>query len=70
MRMNKEIKQCCVRLPPDLHAQAKSFAYKHGLTLQAWIARLITDAIEGNETRWDISEKKKEECIRTLPTRK
>lgn len=39
--MNKETKQCCVRLPYHLHHKAKAFAYSKGTTLQAWIERLI-----------------------------
>lgn len=37
---NKQ-KQCCVRLPEELHRGAKLQAYKEGLSLQEWLIRLI-----------------------------
>jgi len=41
--MTKEIKQCCVRLSPDLHAWAKAHAYSQGLTLQEYITFLLEE---------------------------
>jgi len=57
--MNEKQKQCCVRIPEDLHNEAKAFAYKHGFTLQAWIAYLITDALDGESTIWETEEEEK-----------
>ncbi len=34
-------KQCCVRLPEELHHKAKLKAYEQGMTLQSWISYLI-----------------------------
>lgn len=34
-------KQCCVRLPADLHRWAKSYAYSQGITLQEFIRDLL-----------------------------
>ena len=34
-------KNCCVRLPADLHRRAKLQAYKFGMTLQEYIIALI-----------------------------
>lgn len=40
--MSKTIhKNCCVRLPVDLHRRAKLQAYKCGMTLQEYIIALI-----------------------------
>ena len=45
MTKEKISKNCCVRLPKDVHNKAKSFAYAHGLTLQEFIYMLVTKAI-------------------------
>lgn len=34
-------KNCCVRLPPLIHEQAKIYAYCHGMTIQEFIYALI-----------------------------
>lgn len=45
-RMNKTIKNCCVRIPADLHRLAKLQAYKEDTTLQEWIIDLIQEKLE------------------------
>ena len=42
--MNKERpKLCTVRLPPELHAKAKTYAYSIGITMQELVIRLIKE---------------------------
>lgn len=44
--MNKPThKNCCVRLPADLHRRAKLLAYQKGLTLQELVTLLIESAL-------------------------
>lgn len=42
----KIIKQCCIRLEPDLHRRAKLKAYEEGMTLQEWLAMLILERLK------------------------
>jgi len=44
--MNPPNKNCCVRLPADLHRLAKLQAYKEGSTLQEWVIRLIQEKLK------------------------
>lgn len=41
--MTKDIKQCSVRIPEELHRWAKSHAYHVGMTLQEFICSLIEE---------------------------
>lgn len=43
--MRKKQKQCCVRLPEDLHRKAKLRAYEEGLSLQQWVIELMTEEL-------------------------
>lgn len=38
-------KNCCVRLPEDLHRRVKLAAYESGHTLQNWIISILIDAL-------------------------
>lgn len=38
---NQLPKQCCIRIPDDLHRRAKLHAYSTGFTLQSYIIHLI-----------------------------
>ena len=53
--MTKINKNCCVRLPEELHRETKLRAYENGLSLQAW----IIDAIE-KHLAWHNHSKKME----------
>lgn len=44
-RMDKANKNCCVRMPENLHRQAKLQAFKEGKNLQLWIAELILERL-------------------------
>jgi len=40
--MNKERqKLCTVRIPPELHAKVKTYAYSQGMTLQDLVIKLF-----------------------------
>lgn len=56
--MTKVNKNCCVRLPEELHRRAKLAAYSNGITLQEWIETIITNALEG-ESRCPKDQKNK-----------
>lgn len=43
--MNKVSKNCCVKLPVDLHRVAKLEAYRRGLTLQDFVIELLQKEI-------------------------
>jgi predicted HicB family RNase H-like nuclease len=43
--MAKISKNCCVRLPPELHRKAKLKAYEKGVTIQKWVITLIYDEL-------------------------
>lgn len=44
--MKKADKNCCVRLPTELHRLAKLRAYELDSTLQEWIIKLIEEALK------------------------
>ena len=48
--MEKINKNCCVRLPANIHRRSKVFAYMKGLSLQAFITELIVAALEADGT--------------------
>lgn len=52
MSKQKPTKNLCIRIHPDIHKEAKLFAYKHGFTLQALVEWVLTDAIDKTEMDW------------------
>ena len=44
--MTPFLKQCLIRLTPELHRLAKVKAAESGITLQKWVAALIEEALK------------------------
>ena len=44
--MTPLLKQCLIRLTPELHRLAKVKAAETGITLQKWVALLIEEALK------------------------
>lgn len=42
----KHTKQCCVRIPEELHRELKSVAYKHGWSMQDFLISIIKNELD------------------------
>ena len=51
MDQKKINKNCCVRLPEELHRRAKLHAYASGISLQEWLIQLIESALSVDKSR-------------------
>ena len=53
-RMKPNIKPCYIRLPADIHRAAKLAAYSEGMSLQGWLADLISRHLQENVVKYSV----------------
>jgi predicted HicB family RNase H-like nuclease len=55
----QEVKRnCCVRLPEELHARAKTWAYIQKMTLQQYIIKLIDEDVNNKKGKNNTKQSK------------